>query len=60
MVGLKNFEDGGGGVGSISDVLLVYVIKGGPGGDRDVGEGGGSDDGGLRGSERHLRQLAPL
>ena len=51
MVGLKNFKDSGGG---ISNVLLVYVIKGQPGGDGDVGEGGGGDDGGLRGSEGHF------
>ena len=51
MVGLKNFEDGGGGVG---DVLLVYIIKGRPRGDRDVGEGGGGNDSGLRGSEGHF------
>jgi len=57
VVGLENFKDGGGGV---SNVLLIYVIEGGPGGDRDVGKGGGGDNGGLRGSERHLRQLAPL
>ena len=54
---LEDLKDGGGGV---RNVLLVDVIKGGPGGDRDVGEGRGGDDGGLRGSERHLRQLAPL
>ena len=57
MVGLKDFKDSGGGVGN---VLLIYVIEGGPGSDRDVGKGGGGDDGGLRGSEGHLRQLAPL
>jgi len=34
---LKDLEDGGGGV---CNVLLVNIIKGGPGGDRDVGEGG--------------------
>jgi len=50
VVGLKDFKDGGGGVGN---VLLIYVIKGGPGGDRDVGKGGGGDDGGLRRVERH-------
>ena len=54
---LEDLKDGGGGV---RNVLLVDVIKGGPGGDGDVGEGGGGDDSGLRGSERHLRQLAPL
>ena len=54
---LEDLKDGSGG---IRNVLLIDVIKGGPGGDRDVGEGGGGDDGGLRGSERHLRQLAPL
>ena len=54
---LKDLEDGGGGV---RNVLLIDVIKGGPGSDRDVGKGGGGNDGGLRGSKRHLRQLAPL
>ena len=54
---LKDLEDGGGGV---RNVLLVAVVKGGPGSDGDVGEGGGGDDGGLRSGERHLRQLAPL
>ena len=54
---LEDLEDGGGGV---RNVLLIDVIKGGPGGDRDVGEGRGGDDGGLRRSEQHLRQLAPL
>jgi len=50
MVGLKNFEDGGSGVG---DVLLVYIIKGRPRGDGDVGKSGGGDDGGLGRVERH-------
>ena len=54
---LEDLKDGGGGV---RNVLLVDVIKGGPGCDRDVREGGGGDDGGLRGGKRHLRQLAPL
>jgi len=54
---LEDLKDGGSGV---HNVLLVDVIKGGPGGDGDMREGGGGDDGGLRGSERHLRQLAPL
>jgi len=54
---LEDLKDGGGG---ICNILLVDVIKGGPGGNRDVGEGRGGDDGGLRRSERHLRQLAPL
>jgi len=54
---LEDLKDGGGGV---RNVLLVDVIKGGPGGDRDVRKGRGGNDGGLRGSERHLRQLAPL
>ena len=54
---LEDLKDGGGGV---HNVLLVDVIKGGPEGDGDVREGRGGDDGGLRGSERHLRQLAPL
>jgi len=47
---LEDLKDGGGG---ICNVLLVDVIKGGPGGDGDVGEGGGGDDSGLRRSERH-------
>jgi len=54
---LKNLKDGGSGV---RNILLVDVIKGRPGGDGDVGESRGGDDGGLRGSERYLRQLAPL
>jgi len=41
---LEDLKDGGGG---IRNVLLVDVIKGGPGGDGDVGEGGRGDDGGL-------------
>ena len=58
VVRLEDFEDGG---GSVSDVLLVYVIKGQPRGNRDVGEGRGGNDGGLGGSEGHFTiQLAPL
>jgi len=48
---LKDLKDGSSGV---RNVLLVGVIKGGPGGDRDVGEGRGDDDGGLGRVERHL------
>jgi len=44
VVRLEDFKDGGGG---ISDVLLIYVIKGRPRSDGDMGEGGGGDDGGL-------------
>jgi len=51
VVRLEDFKDGS---GSVSNVLLVYVIKGQPGGDRDVGEGGGGDNSGLRGSEGHF------
>jgi len=47
---LEDLKDGSGGV---RNVLLVDVIKGGPGGNGDVGEGGGGDNGGLRRSERH-------
>jgi len=47
---LEDLKDGGGGV---CNVLLVDVIKGGPGGNGDMGEGGGGDDSGLRRSERH-------
>jgi len=55
---LEDLEDSSGG---ISDVLLVYVIKGQPRGNRDVEEGGGGDDSGLGGSEGHFTiQLAPL
>ena len=50
-VRIENLKDCSGGVG---DVLLVYVIKGRPGSDRDLGKGGGGDDGGLRSVERHL------
>ena len=41
---LEDLEDGGSGV---RNALLVDVIKGRPGGDRDVGEGRGGDDGRL-------------
>ena len=41
---LEDFNDGGSGV---SDVLLVYVIKGRPRGNGDVGEGRGDNGGGL-------------
>jgi len=41
---LEDLEDGGSGV---RNVLLVDIIKGGPRGDRDVGEGGGGDDSGF-------------
>jgi len=47
---LEDLEDGSGGV---CDILLINIVKGGPGSDRDMGEGGGGDDGGLRRSERH-------
>jgi len=33
--------------GGVCNVLLVNVIKGGPGGDGDVGKGRGGDDGGF-------------
>ena len=45
---LKDLKDGGGGV---RNVLLIDIIKGRPGGDQDMGEGGGGDNGGLRRSE---------
>jgi len=48
VVRLEDLKDSGGGVG---DILLIYVIKGRPGSNGDVGEGGGDDSGGLRGSE---------
>jgi len=44
VVGLEDFKDGG---GSVGDVLLVYIIKGRPRGDGDVGEGGGGNNGGF-------------
>jgi len=47
---LKDLKDGGSG---IRNVLLIDVVKGGPGSNGDMGEGGGGDDGGLRRSERH-------
>ena len=50
-VRIEDFEDCG---GSVGDVLLVNVIKGRPGSDGDLGEGGGGDDGGLGSVERHL------
>ena len=51
VVQLEDFKDGS---SSVGDILLVYVIKGQPGSDRDVGEGRGGDDGGLGGSEGHF------
>jgi len=48
---LEDLKDGS---GSVHNVLLVGIIKGGPGGDRDVGEGGGGDNGGLGSSEGHF------
>jgi len=48
---LEDLEDGGGGV---CNILLVNVIKGGPGGNGDIGEGGGGNGGRLRSVERHL------
>jgi len=47
---LEDLENCGSGV---CNVLLVNIIKGGPGGDGDVGKGGGGDDGGLGRVERH-------
>ena len=47
---LKDLKDCGGG---ICNVLLVNIIKGRPGGDRDVGKGGGGDNSGLGRVERH-------
>jgi len=55
---LKDLKDGSGG---ICNILLVNVIKGRPGGNRDMGEGRRGDSSGLRSVERHLiLQLAPL
>ena len=50
-VRIENLKDSG---GSIGDVLLVNVVKGQPGSDRDLGKGRGGDDSGLRSVERHL------
>ena len=47
---LEDLKDGSGGV---RNVLLVDVIKGRPGGNGDVGEGGRCDDGGLGRREGH-------
>jgi len=47
---LEDLKDGGSGV---RNILLIDVVKGGPGGDGNMGEGGGGDNGGLRRSERH-------
>jgi len=44
VVRLEDFEDSSSGV---SGVLLIYVIKGQPRSDGDVGEGGGDDSSGL-------------
>jgi len=41
---LEDLEDGGSG---ICNILLVNVIKGGPGGDGDVGEGRGGNNSGF-------------
>jgi len=41
---LEDLEDGGGGV---CNILLIDVVKGRPGSNRDVGEGGVDDSGGL-------------
>jgi len=48
---LEDLKDGGSG---IRNVLLIDVVKGGPGSDGDMGEGRGGDDGGLGGSEGHF------
>jgi len=48
---LEDLKDGGGGV---RNVLLIDVLKGRPGGDRDMGKGRGGDGSGLRSVERHL------
>jgi len=48
---LKDLKDGSGGV---CNVLLIDIVKGGLGSNGDVGEGGGSDSGGLGGSEGHF------
>ena len=51
VVRLEDFEDSSCG---ISDVLLIYIIKGRPESDRDMGEGGEGNNSGLRGSEGHF------
>jgi len=48
---LKDFKDGSGG---IYNVLLIDVVKGRPGSNRDVGEGRGGDSSGLRSVKQHL------
>ena len=48
---LEDLEDGSGG---IPNVLLIDIVKGGPGGNRDMGEGGGGNNDRLRSVERHL------
>jgi len=47
---LEDLKDGG---GSVRNILLVDIIKGRPGGDRDVGKGRGDNNGGLGRVERH-------
>ena len=47
---LKDLKDGGGG---ICNILLIDVVKGRPGSDRDMGKGGGGNGGGLGRVERH-------
>ena len=41
---LEDLKDGGSGV---RNVLLIDIVKGGPGSDGEMGEGGGDNDGGL-------------
>ena len=48
---LEDLKDGSSGV---RNVLLIDIIKGGPGGDRDMGKGRGGNSSGLRSVERHL------
>ena len=50
-VRIENLKDCG---GSVGDILLINIIKGRPRSNRDLGEGGGGNDGGLRSVERHL------
>ena len=57
IVAIEDLKDGSSGVG---EVLLIYVVNSRPGRDRELGEGGGGDDGGLGRSERHFKQSALL
>jgi len=51
---VRTLEDLKDGSSSVRNVLLIDIIKGGPGGDGDMGKGRGGNSSGLRSVERHL------